>query len=164
MRSQQRSRQHPSGFTLLELLVVLAIMAFATLGVGLSLRDDKVGALERDALRLAAILEAARAESRATGVALAWQSQPDGFLVLGAARRTDASGSLHGPRPWLSPGIQAWIQQPSGARLLQLGPDPLLPAQSVVLTLEQQRVVVGSDGLQPFRVQPPTSDPSGSAS
>ena len=49
------------GFTLLELLVVLSIMALATVGVGLAMRDGTQAQLERDAERLAALLESARA-------------------------------------------------------------------------------------------------------
>jgi general secretion pathway protein H len=150
-------RRRTAGFTLLEVLVVVTIIAFATLGVSLSLRDGQADALEREALRLSAFLEAARAESRASGVPLAWQPQSDGFSVVGAARRPDATESLHGPRPWLTPGIQAWIQEPPGAKGLQLGPEPLLPAQRVVLTLGQHRVEVGSDGWRPFSVQTPSA-------
>ena len=40
------------GFTLLELLVVVAIMALATAGVGFALRDSAAGNLEREAQRL----------------------------------------------------------------------------------------------------------------
>jgi general secretion pathway protein H len=151
------SRGRTAGFTLLELLVVLAIIAFATLGVSLSLRDGQADALERDALRLVAILEAARAESRASAVPLAWRLQPGGFNVVGAVHRPDAADSLHGPRLWLTPDIQAWIQEPPGATELQLGPEPLLPAQRVVLRLGPHRVDIGSDGLRPFRIQAPTT-------
>ena len=55
------------GFTLLELLVVVALIAIATAGVSLSLRDSADSALERDATRLAALLETARAQARASG-------------------------------------------------------------------------------------------------
>jgi type II secretion system protein H len=47
------------GFTLIEMLVVLAIIAIGTAGVSLSLRDSAQSALERDAQRLAALLESA---------------------------------------------------------------------------------------------------------
>ena len=40
MRTSAAGISRPSGFTLLELLVVVAIMALATAGVSLALRDD----------------------------------------------------------------------------------------------------------------------------
>lgn len=46
-----------SGFTLLELLIVIAIMAMATAGVSLAMRDNAQTTLERDAQRLAVLLE-----------------------------------------------------------------------------------------------------------
>ena len=45
-----------SGFTLLELLVVLAIMALVSAGVGFAMRDTSQVQLERDGERLAALL------------------------------------------------------------------------------------------------------------
>jgi general secretion pathway protein H len=56
------------GFTLLELMVVVAIVALATAGVSLALRDSDATQLEREALRLSALLESARAQSRTSGV------------------------------------------------------------------------------------------------
>src|SRR5574343_166836 len=53
------------GFTLIELMVVVALIAIATAGVSLALRDSADSALERDAQRLAAVLEATRAQARA---------------------------------------------------------------------------------------------------
>ena len=61
------------GFTLLELLVVISIMALATAGVGLALRDGGQQALEREGERLAVLLESARAQSRASGVPVRWR-------------------------------------------------------------------------------------------
>ena len=57
----------PGGFTLIELLVVIAIIAIATAGVGLALRNTGQENLDREAERLSALLEAARAQSRASG-------------------------------------------------------------------------------------------------
>ena len=61
------------GFTLLELLVVLAIVAMASAGVGFAMRDSGQAQLEREAQRLAALLESARARSQALGIPLRWR-------------------------------------------------------------------------------------------
>ena len=45
------------GFTLLELLVVMAIVALVSAGVGFAMRDASLTQLERDADRLSALLE-----------------------------------------------------------------------------------------------------------
>ena len=68
-----------SGFTLIELLVVMAIMALATAGVGLAMRDTGQATLDREAERLAALFESARAQSRASGVAVRWHPTEQGF-------------------------------------------------------------------------------------
>ena len=52
-----------SGFTLLELLVVLSIMAIGSAGVVLMMRNSPEQALAQDAQRLVAWLETARAQS-----------------------------------------------------------------------------------------------------
>ena len=52
------------GFTLIELMVVVLIVALASGMVVFSLRDTQGIALEREGQRLAALLEYARAQSR----------------------------------------------------------------------------------------------------
>jgi general secretion pathway protein H len=132
-----------AGFTLLELLVVLAIMAAATAGVGLALRDSSATRLEREAQRLAALLESARAQSRSTGLAVRWRAVEGGFRFEGLPR----SGL---PDRWLDDGIEV-----QGPGVLLLGPEPILPRQEVVLVSTQppQRSLrVATDGLRPFTV------------
>ena len=132
------------GFTLLELLVVVSIIAMATAGVALSLRDSAQTQTEREAQRLAALLESARAQSRTLGVAVVWRATAGGFRFDGLP-----AGSL--PERWLDP---ATVVAPGSH--LELGPDPIVAPQA--LTLERQGSSgphwrVSTDGLRPFRVQ-----------
>lgn len=67
------------GFTLLEMLVVVAIAAvLAASVVALAWPNDSLTA-EREARRLAALLELATAESRASGESIAWRPEPVGY-------------------------------------------------------------------------------------
>lgn len=145
------------GFTLLELLVVVALMALATAGVGLALRDSADSALERDAERLAALLETGRAQARANGMAVVWRAQ--------APREGDQSAPSFVFEGLPAPGLpQNWLSENTraapGAALL-LGPEPLIAPQAVALSNLQgpgKVLWVVTDGLRPFKVQ---SSPTG---
>ena len=132
------------GFTLIELMVVVALIAVATAGAVLSLRDSASSALERDAQRLAAMLEAARAQARTSHAVVVWQAQGAGFVVRGLPRPES-------PQAWLSEHTRARSATP-----VVLGPEALMAPQRIELysTLApQQRLWVVSDGLRPFTVQ-----------
>ena len=132
------------GFTLIELLVVLSIIAIASAGVAFSMRDSAQTQLEREAQRLAALLESARAQSRTRGVAVVWRSTATGFQFDGLP-----PGSL--PSSWLDGSTTV----APGSRL-ELGPDPIIAAQSVTLRNLQQSALawrVATDGLRPFSLQ-----------
>ena len=136
------------GFTLLELLVVISIMAIATAGVGLALRDSGATQLEREGERLAALLESARARSRASGVPVRWQAVPGGFRFDGVA-----AGAL--PTAWLDATTGVRSGSSSGGGVLVLGPEPLIGPQQVTLaqsTHPERSVRVATDGLRPFAV------------
>ena len=131
------------GFTLIELLVVVAIIAFATAGVTFALRDTSDTQLEREALRLSALLETARVQSRTTGLAVRWHAVPGGFRFEGLP--PDAL-----PTTWL--GATTNVQ---GTATLVLGPEPIIGPQSVVLSsLDDPRrsLRIATDGLRPFAI------------
>jgi len=153
---QPRHSQRQRGFTLLELMVVVAIVAMATAGVSLALRDSDATQLEREALRLSALLESARAQSRTSGVPMMWRSTGTGFEIFGNAPQTRERDP---GRSWLSDGTRVMITQPAGAQTLVLGPEPLIAAQRLVLMQGERRLVLGTDGLSPFAVMPEAGSP-----
>ncbi len=124
--------------------MVVAIIAIGTAGVSLALRDAAGSGLEREAQRLAALLESGRAQSRATGVPVRWHTTPQGFEFEGLP-----TGAL--PNHWLGGDTTV-----SGTNTLQLGPEPLIDPQAVVLGSASQpgrALRVATDGLRPFAVQ-----------
>lgn len=143
--SSKGAKPAAKGFTLLELLVVVAIIAVATAGVSFALRDSQTTQLEREAQRLAALLESARAQSRSSGIPVRWYPAPGGFRFEGTP-----AGAL--PESWLEGTTQA-----SGSPVLVLGPEPIIGRQQVVLTssgLPGRSLSVATDGLRPFAVAP----------
>ena len=135
------------GFTLLELLVVITIMALATAGVGLALRDGGQTQLEREAARLAALLESARAQSRSIGVPVRWRALPQGFRFEGLP--PSAQAAL--PHQWLDAGTGV-----RGQAVLQLGPEPLIGPQQVLITHQshpERSLRIATDGVRPFSVE-----------
>ncbi len=133
---------------MIELMIVVAIIAIATAVASLALRDPAAAKLEQEAVRLASLLESARAEARASGLAARWEplgepTDAEAFRFIGLPAAD--------PRPtrWLDPGTSAQV---IGARALVLGPEPLIGEQRVVLRLADQRLMLITDGIGPFVV------------
>lgn len=135
------------GFTMVELLVVLALVALAAGMVSFALRDPAAARLDQEAMRLAALLEAARAQSRATGTLVRFE--------LASAEGSDATpfrfsglqAAPGAPAGWLDAGTRAEI---IGARVIVLGPEPMIGAQRILLRLGDRRLTLATDGLDPF--------------
>lgn len=143
--SRMRSRLRSGGFTLLELLVVISIIAIASAGVSFSLRDSAQTALEREGERLAALLEAGRALSRTSGQALLWRPTPDGFRFEGLN-----GGKL--PTAWLGADMTVRWDAANRQQALVLGPEPVIEPQAITLTQNGRTLRLATDGLHPFAV------------
>ena len=132
-------------------MIVVALVAVAAGVVSLALRDSSNKRLQIEAERLSALLESARAESRASGLAVHWM--PSGGDEGGDFRFLRVSGKRSQPMAlpthWLDPQVRAEvIDAPS----VQLGPEPLIGAQLIVLRLADQQLQLATDGLGPFVV------------
>ncbi len=142
-----------AGFTLLELLVVVAIVAMASVGVGFAMRDTSMVQLDREALRLAALLESARARSRVSGVPVRWHASAEGFRFEGLA-----ASDL--PQQWLDADTRAGAADGAGdTPTLLLGPEPIIGPQQLVLVSRShpgKSVRLATDGLRPFALQAAT--------
>ncbi|MBS7806176.1 prepilin-type N-terminal cleavage/methylation domain-containing protein [Variovorax sp. PCZ-1] len=145
------------GFTLIELMVVITMIAIATAGVTFALRDNESTLLDREAERLAVVLETARVQSRSTGVALAWLPMAQGFVVLPASELNGSQIQVNSSSisPWLAEGMNAQVISNSSAaqRSVLLGSEPMIAPSGVLLSLGQRRLRVSTDGLRPFSVQ-----------
>jgi general secretion pathway protein H len=134
------------GFTLIELMVVLVILAVATAGVFFYAGGGQQAQLDRDAQRLTALLESARHTSQVQGKAVIWQALPGGFEFLGL--------SVHGadqPQSWLSPDTSTTDPHAQ----LTLGPEPVIGPQHITLIdlqHPQHSLRISSDGLRPFSI------------
>lgn len=126
----------------------MVLIAIASGLAVVALRNPASTQLENEAARLSALFEAARSESRASGVAASWDprggsSNPDGFRFVGLPESNDL------PTHWLATGVTAEVV---GARSVILGPEPLIGPQRILLRLDDQRLVLATDGLGPFEI------------
>ena len=145
------------GFTLIELMVVVLIVALASGMVVFSLRDTQGIALEREGQRLAALLEYARAQSRLQGTPVRWRVTRNGFALEGLNKPVPE-------QPWLSPDTRVLDVLPRNPAIdsatlatLALGPEPVLPPQAVLLGSGQtpgNTVRIATDGVRPFAIVP----------
>jgi len=132
-------------------MIVVALIAVAAGVVSLALRDPASTRLHTEAQRMIALLETARAESRASGLVVTWvPSRVDDEVDFRFVRVAGTQiKSMDMPTRWLDPQVRAEVV---GAQAVQLGPEPLIGAQRIVLRLADQRVQLATDGLSPFAV------------
>ena len=95
------------GFTLIEILIALAIAAVLSATLVLVALPDDAARAQTEARRLAALLELASTETRASGQNLAWSPEPGGYAFW---RRSDdgewirfPETSIYRPRSFVGP-------------------------------------------------------------
>jgi len=135
----------PAGFTLLELLVVLAIIASASAAVVLSLRDSPQTRLQAEAERVIAVLEASRADARASNTAMRWHADDQGFQV----HTLPADGPPVHNMAWLHKGTQALPVE------VLISAEPVQARSRLTLSHDSgARLSIGTDGAAAFKVLP----------
>ena len=143
-------RRAARGFTLLEVMIVVTLIAIAVSTVTLAFRDGDAAKLEEEGARLAALFEGARARARAEGSEVMWQPirppEGSGFKFIGIPPEAGL------PTQWLDERTRGEI---IGAPALRLGPEPVIGAQRVVLRIEERQLVLATDGMGPFVVVAP---------
>lgn len=150
------------GFTLIELMVVVSLIAILAAVTTMSMRDPAATQLEREAARLTALLESARAHSRVMGIAVTWEPMNDRRFTLDETALTPNFAftglppALDFPSRWLGEGVHAEVV---GARKAVLGPEPMIGPQRILLRLDNQRLALATDGLGPFEVEPADDGP-----
>ena len=148
--------------------MVLAIVAMASVGVGFAMRDGSRTQLEREALRLSALFESARARSQVSGVPVRWRVTTEGFQFEGLSPSERPEDDL--PQAWLDADTTASVEMPVIASAawqsmapgsaqpdtLLLGPEPIIEPQGVTLLSRSQpaqHVRLATDGVRPFTLQ-----------
>jgi general secretion pathway protein H len=137
------------GFTLIELMIVVSLIAIASAVASLAFRDPAASKLEQEAVRLAALLESARADARASGVAARWEPLAEQAADGSGFRFVGVNPNEPLPTRWLDGATSAQV---IGARAVVLGPEPLIGEQRILLRLEDQRLTLATDGIGPFVV------------
>ena len=134
-----------TGFTLLELLLVLAIIAIGSTAVTLSLRDSPQTGLQMEAERLIAVIEASRADARASNTTLRWHADDKGFEV----QTLPASGTAFHAMAWQFKGTQATPTD------VLISAEPIQARTTVTLRHGSgASLKIGTDGAAAFKVLP----------
>jgi general secretion pathway protein H len=143
------------GFTLVEILVVVVIIALLVSVVAVRLAPDARQNLRAEAARLAALLAHAHDEAIATGMPLAWQGADSGYrFVRRAPDRTwqplarDAAFRTRELAPGVSvTAIETAARADGPAPAIVLAPTGVNEPFRITLALGPHRVRVSSDGV-----------------
>lgn len=123
-----------TGYTLLELLVVIVILGIVAGAVSLSVAPSEHRRMTHEVERLSALFRLAHDETRVSGRPIAWHANAAGyqFEVDGSVRGSDLPGDPLRPRAWPFP------VESVDAPVIVFGREPLLnPAQIQIAGAER---------------------------
>lgn len=140
----------PRGFTLLELLVVLVIVAVSASLAMLALPPTNRNALDQDAAQLAALMDAARSYAAAVQAPVRLEKTETGYQFIGivSGNWQVLEGELR-PRSFLTSGATLSAAKDG----VLLGPEPVGEPLKLGIVLGAEGRAVSSDGASPFFVQ-----------
>ena len=118
-----------AGFTLIEILVAMAIIGVLSVVVVLAVTRDEAADARTEARRLAALLELALGEARASGESIAWAPSPDGYAFLRKGEDGEWQG-FSADSPYRRRSLPAGVSL--GA--VQFDAQPLRPGERIVIT------------------------------
>jgi len=118
-----------AGFTLIEILVAMAIIGVLSVVVVLAASPGEATHARTEARRLAALLELALSEARASGQSIAWSPSPEGYAFLRKGEDDDWQG-FPADSPYRRRSLPAGVSL--GA--VQLDAQALRPGERIVIT------------------------------
>lgn len=138
-----------AGFSLIEVLVAIAIMGIVVAAVSLSVSPGEGRKVDEEVDRLANLFRLARNEAQLTGRRIEWAADSAGyrFTTDGAPRRPAPDDPLR-PRPWPFPvrGIEA--------PTIRFGYEPLFEPAEIRLSMPGSSVRLLLDPLGNLRRAP----------
>lgn len=141
MKTQQ------AGFTLVELMVVLVLLALGSSLVVANMRSSLSSTLDTEAQRLQAVLENARAQARSRHTLLTWTADAQGFTLSPA----DNAHVVLQRMQWLAAGT---LSEPA---ILWISAEPLQAPARLTLRhadIPAGRWVLETDGVRGFTWKP----------
>lgn len=149
------------GFTLVELLVAMIIIAVILSMVVVSGSPSPMRALESDAERLSQLFSLAREEAQIRGAPIRFVAGRDeyGFVILKDRQWRPVEDDTHlRQRRWDSP-TRVRIEKTDGSRELEFGRELIEPPFRVILSREIGQIEIAANGLGIFEVLRPAPQP-----
>lgn len=142
-----------SGFTLLEMLVVLLIVGLMAGALMTNIRISSSNQLQREAENLAWLLRDKAIESRASGQAITWRPVPSGYAFVRETKpnQTPAKAEIHKlPENIKISAIQGAQALPLEA--IRLSGRRISGPHKITLSNQEESIEVSSEGLDLFSV------------
>lgn len=164
-----RRTGNQTGFTLLELIVVLLIMGLLMGLVAAIAQPDDKARLRVEADRLAQLLDLAATQSRLTGRSVGWTSDgatyrfwqisPDGgWLEIGG---NDPLRARALPNGMSISRLRVETMRPPGTMRLVFEPDGIAPAYTVEMSFGAARYTIAASPIGELRVVPGEGNANG---